>query len=35
VAGSNNWAISGERTTTGKPILCGDPHIQHNAPGML
>jgi penicillin amidase len=33
--GSNNWAISGERTTTGKPILCGDPHIQHNAPGMV
>jgi penicillin amidase len=35
VFGSNNWALSGERTTTGKPILCGDPHIQHNAPGML
>ncbi|MHB8894633.1 MAG: penicillin acylase family protein [Candidatus Geothermincolia bacterium] len=33
--GSNNWAIDGKHTTTGKPILCGDPHIQHNAPGML
>ncbi len=33
--GSNNWAIDGDHTTTGKPILCGDPHIQHNAPGML
>ena len=33
--GSNNWAIDGAHTTTGKPILCGDPHIQHNAPGML
>lgn len=35
VSGSNNWAIDGAHTTTGKPILCGDPHIQHNAPGML
>ena len=35
VSGSNNWALAGKRTTTGKPILCGDPHIQHNAPGML
>ena len=35
VLGSNNWAIDGRHTTTGKPILCGDPHIQHNAPGML
>ena len=35
VFGSNNWSLSGGRTTTGKPILCGDPHIQHNAPGML
>ncbi|PKQ28359.1 MAG: hypothetical protein CVT63_03105 [Candidatus Anoxymicrobium japonicum] len=35
VFGSNNWAIDGKHTTTGKPILCGDPHIQHNAPGML
>lgn len=33
--GSNNWAIDGKHTNTGKPILCGDPHIQHNAPGML
>ncbi|MBV8911814.1 MAG: penicillin acylase family protein, partial [Acetobacteraceae bacterium] len=24
--GSNNWAISGSRTATGKPILAGDPH---------
>lgn len=33
--GSNNWVISGERTTTGKPILTSDPHMQHNAPGLL
>ena len=25
--GSNNWVISGTRTTTGKPLLASDPHI--------
>ena len=25
--GSNNWVISGKRTTTGKPLLASDPHI--------
>ena len=35
VFGSNNWVLDGSRTSTGKPILCGDPHIQHNAPGVL
>lgn len=24
--GSNNWALHGTRTTSGKPLLCGDPH---------
>ncbi|HSU04789.1 MAG TPA: penicillin acylase family protein [Acetobacteraceae bacterium] len=24
--GSNNWAIDGQRSGTGSPILCGDPH---------
>ncbi len=24
--GSNNWALGPERTGTGAPILCGDPH---------
>jgi penicillin G amidase len=24
--GSNNWALHGSRTPTGKPVLCGDPH---------
>jgi penicillin amidase len=43
--GSNNWAVSGSKTATGSPILCGDPHlslslpsiwyaIQLNAPGI-
>jgi penicillin amidase len=25
--GSNNWVISGTRTTTGQPILANDPHL--------
>ncbi|MBU4175735.1 MAG: penicillin acylase family protein [Actinobacteria bacterium] len=35
VFGSNNWVLDGSRTMTGKPILAGDPHIQHNVPGVL
>lgn len=27
---SNNWAVSGARTASGKPILCGDPHLEVN-----
>lgn len=25
--GSNNWAVSGTRTATGKPLLANDPHV--------
>lgn len=43
--GSNNWAVSGTKTASGKPILCNDPHLgltfpsiwyemQLNAPGV-
>jgi penicillin amidase len=32
--GSNNWAVHGARTTTGKPILASDPHRQHAAPSL-
>ena len=32
--GSNNWAISGERTKSGYPILCGDPHLGLNLPSI-
>ena len=27
-AGSNAFALAGSRTTTGKPILLGNPHLQ-------
>ncbi len=29
-AASNNWAVSGRRTASGKPILCNDPHLEVN-----
>ena len=31
--GSNNWAVSGSRTTTGHPLLAGDPHRPLETPG--
>jgi len=30
--GSNNWVISGKRTTSGKPILANDPHLKFTQP---
>ncbi len=27
---SNNWAVSGARSRSKKPILCGDPHLEVN-----
>jgi penicillin amidase len=32
--GSNNWAISGAHTASGKPILCNDPHLGLNLPSL-
>jgi penicillin G amidase len=32
--GSNNWAVSGSKTATGTPILCGDPHLNLNLPSI-
>ena len=32
--GSNNWAISGEKSTTGKPILANDMHLGLFTPGI-
>lgn len=32
--GSNAWAISGDKTRSGKPILASDPHIKFSAPNI-
>jgi penicillin amidase len=32
--GSNNWAISGAHTATGKPLLSNDMHLGHRMPGV-
>lgn len=32
--GSNNWAIAGSKTSSGKPILCNDPHLSLNLPSL-
>ncbi|MCS7080061.1 MAG: penicillin acylase family protein [Chloracidobacterium sp.] len=34
LAASNNWVVSGKRTTTGRPILANDPHLDPSAPGI-
>jgi penicillin G amidase len=34
VPGSNNWAISGAHTATGKPLLSNDMHLGHRMPGV-
>ncbi|HNT92556.1 MAG TPA: penicillin acylase family protein [Bacteroidales bacterium] len=33
-SGSNNWAVSGNRSETGKPILSNDMHLGFNVPGF-
>jgi penicillin G amidase len=30
--GSNNWVLAPSRTTTGRPILCNDPHLAAQLP---
>jgi penicillin amidase len=32
--GSNAWVISGNRTSSGKPLLAGDPHIGFSLPSV-
>lgn len=32
---SNAWAVAGDRTASGKPIVAGDPHLQHMLPGLM
>jgi penicillin amidase len=31
---SNNWAVSGEKSSTGMPIMANDMHLGLNAPGI-
>jgi len=33
-SGSNNWAVSGERSKTGAPLIAGDPHLPPSMPGI-
>lgn len=33
-SGSNNWAVSGKKSETGKPILSNDIHLDLSAPGI-
>ena len=32
--GSNNWAVAGTKTASGKPILCNDPHLNLTLPAI-
>ena len=32
--GSNNWAVHGSRTASGKPLVAGDPHRTVEAPNV-
>ncbi len=34
VLGSNNWAVSGSKTLSGKPILANDPHLNLTLPSI-
>lgn len=33
-SGSNNWAVSGRRTASGKPLVAGDPHRPLDVPNV-
>jgi penicillin amidase len=35
VMGSNNWAVDGRHTATGKSLLAGDPHLGMDFPGVF
>ena len=32
--GSNNWAVSGSRTASGRPVMASDPHRLHGVPSL-
>lgn len=33
-ANSNNWAVDGAKTASGKPLLAGDPHLHQTLPAI-
>ncbi len=33
-ANSNNWAVDGTKTTTGKALMAGDPHLNQTIPSI-
>jgi penicillin G amidase len=33
-SGSNNWAVAGKKSETGKPLLSNDMHLDFGAPGI-
>ena len=33
-SGSNNWAVSGDLTANGSPLIAGDPHLPPSMPGI-
>lgn len=34
IVGSNNWAVAGSKTRSGRPILCNDPHLNLTLPSI-
>jgi len=32
--GSNSWVVGGQRTVSGKPLLCNDPHLLFGLPAL-
>jgi penicillin amidase len=34
LCGSNNWAVSGEKSTTGFPLVANDMHLSFSVPGI-
>ncbi len=35
LVGSNNWVLSGDKTTSGKPVLSNDPHLSNIFPSYF